>query len=78
MTAVKSVSLLKNGYTGIKGHSCEDENNDVAFEENTYSQKPPTKAVPQKVSEWSCFPLIIIHIIDIHTKMYDCRFRSSG
>lgn len=51
MAAVKSASLLKNGYTGIKGHSCEDEINDIAFEEKAYSQKPPTKAVPQKVSQ---------------------------
>lgn len=51
MAAVKSVSLLKNSYTGSKGHSCENENNDIAFEEKTYGQKPPTKAVPQKVSE---------------------------
>lgn len=51
MAAVKSASLLKNGYTGIKAHSCENENNDMTFEENTYCQKQLTKAVPQKVSE---------------------------
>lgn len=71
MAAAKSALLLKNGYTRVKGHSCGDENNDIAFEEKTYSQKTKTKAVLQKVSEWS-FPLIIIHIIDIHihTKLY--------
>lgn len=51
MATVKSASILKNGYTGIKAHSCENENNDIAFEEKTHCQKQPTKAVPQKVSE---------------------------
>lgn len=50
MAAVKSASLLKKGYTGIKAHRCEDENNDIAFKEKIYCQKQPTKAVPQKVS----------------------------
>lgn len=48
MAAVKSASLKKNGYTGIEAHSCENDN--IAFEEKTYSQKKPNKAVPQ-VSE---------------------------
>lgn len=49
MAAVKSAS----GYNGaqVNGHSYKDENYDKSFEENTYSRKPPTKAVPYKVCD---------------------------
>lgn len=55
MAAVDSASL-SNGYGAQdNGHSYEDENYDKAFEENTFSRKPPTKAVPQKVCDCKVF-----------------------
>lgn len=56
MAAIDSASL-SNGYNGAQdnGHSYEGENYDKAFEENTFSRKPPTKAVPQTVCDCKVF-----------------------
>lgn len=56
MAAIESASL-SNGYNGAQnnGHSYEDGNYDKAFEENTYSQKPPTKKVFEKVCDCKVF-----------------------